>query len=76
VRPRDVALALLVVLLWGVNFVVIKAGLAGISPFVLGALRMLFTAVPAVFLLPRPRVPFRNTSREPAEKLAPTSGRG
>ena len=24
----------------------------------------------------RPRVPFRNTSREPAEKLAPTSGRG
>jgi O-acetylserine/cysteine efflux transporter len=59
VRPRDVALALLVVLLWGVNFVVIKAGLAGISPFVLGALRMLFTAVPAVFLLPRPRVPFR-----------------
>lgn len=35
-RPRDVALALAVVLLWGVNFVVIKLGLPGVSPFVLG----------------------------------------
>lgn len=58
-RPRDVALALAVVLLWGVNFVVIKVGLAGVSPFVLGGLRMLLTAIPAVFLLPRPRLPFR-----------------
>jgi O-acetylserine/cysteine efflux transporter len=58
-RPRDVALALLVVLLWGVNFVVIKLGLIGVSPFVLGGLRMLVTAVPAVLLLPRPRLPFR-----------------
>lgn len=58
-RPRDVALALAVVLLWGVNFVVIKLGLVGVSPFVLGGLRMLVTAVPAVFLLPRPRLPFR-----------------
>ncbi|MGZ6143209.1 MAG: EamA family transporter, partial [Myxococcales bacterium] len=53
------ALALAVVFLWGVNFVVIKLGLVGVSPFVLGGLRMLVTAVPAVFLLPRPRVPFR-----------------
>jgi hypothetical protein len=30
-RPRDVALALAVVLLWGVNFVVIKRGLTGVS---------------------------------------------
>ncbi len=57
--PRDVALALAVVLLWGVNFVVIKLGLRGISPFVLGGLRMLLTALPAVFLLPRPRIPLR-----------------
>jgi len=45
--PRDVGLALAVVLLWGVNFVVIKLGLRGISPFVLGGLRMLLTALPA-----------------------------
>ena len=52
-------MALLVVLLWGVNFVVIKVGLAGVSPFVLGGLRMLLTAVPAIFFLSPPRVPFR-----------------
>jgi len=59
VSPRDVALALAVVLLWGVNFVVIKLGLRGISPLVLGGLRMLLTALPAIFLLPRPRIPLR-----------------
>jgi O-acetylserine/cysteine efflux transporter len=59
VRPRDTALALLVVVLWGVNFVVIKVGLRGVSPFVLGGLRLAFAAVPAVFFLKPPRVPLR-----------------
>jgi O-acetylserine/cysteine efflux transporter len=59
VRPRDVALALLVVLLWGVNFVVIKLGLRVVSPFVLGGLRMLLTSIPAVFFIERPRLPLR-----------------
>jgi O-acetylserine/cysteine efflux transporter len=58
-RPRDTALALLVVVLWGVNFVVIKIGLRGVSPFVLGGLRCAFAAVPAIFLLKPPRVPLR-----------------
>jgi O-acetylserine/cysteine efflux transporter len=58
-RPRDLALVLLVVLLWGVNFVVIKLGLRGISPFVLGGLRFTFTALPAIFFLRRPKLPFR-----------------
>ncbi|HEU4383357.1 MAG TPA: EamA family transporter [Anaeromyxobacteraceae bacterium] len=58
-RPRDVALALLMVVLWGVNFVVIKAGLRGVSPFVLGGLRFVLTAFPAILFLPRPRVPLR-----------------
>ncbi|HWE25317.1 MAG TPA: EamA family transporter [Myxococcales bacterium] len=58
-RPRDTALALLVVVLWGVNFVVIKVGLRGVSPFVLGGLRCAFAAVPAVFFLRPPRVPVR-----------------
>ena len=58
-RPRDVALAFLVVVLWGVNFVVIKIGLRGVSPFVLGGLRLVFTALPAVFLVRRPRLPIR-----------------
>jgi len=58
-RPRDVLLALLVVALWGANFVVIKLGLQGVSPFVLAGLRFAVASVPAVFFLPRPRVPAR-----------------
>lgn len=58
-RARDVLLALLVVVLWGLNFVVIKVGLKGVSPFVLAGLRFAAASVPAVFFLPRPRVPAR-----------------
>jgi len=58
-RLRDVALVLLVVLLWGVNFVVIKLGLRGVSPFVLAGLRFTFTALPAIFFLRRPKLPLR-----------------
>jgi O-acetylserine/cysteine efflux transporter len=58
-RLRDLALVLLVVLLWGVNFVVIKLGLRGVSPFVLAGLRFTLTALPAIFFLRRPRLPFR-----------------
>lgn len=58
-RPNDIGLALLVVLIWGVNFVVIKVGLRGVSPFVLGGLRFLFASFPAVLFIPRPRLPLR-----------------
>jgi O-acetylserine/cysteine efflux transporter len=58
-RFRDLALVLLVVLLWGVNFVVIKLGLRGVSPFVLGGLRFTLTALPAIFFLRRPKLPLR-----------------
>lgn len=53
---RDIALALLVVLIWGINFVAIKWGVDEISPFLLTALRYLGCAVPAVFFLRRPKV--------------------
>ncbi len=58
-RPRDLALALLVVLVWGVNFVVIKAGVAEVPPLLLGALRFVAAAFPAVLLFARPRLPLR-----------------
>jgi O-acetylserine/cysteine efflux transporter len=58
-RLRDLALVLLVVLLWGVNFVVIKLGLRGVSPFVLAGLRFTLTAFPAIFFLRRPKLPLR-----------------
>ena len=53
------ALALLVVLVWGSNFVVIKVALAHFPPFAFAALRFLFCAIPFIFFLPRPRVRWR-----------------
>lgn len=58
-RLMDWGWALLVVLIWGVNFVVIHMGLVGVPPLLLGALRFLLVALPAVFLVPRPRIPLR-----------------
>lgn len=55
--PRDLALALLVVLLWGLNFIAIKWGVVEIAPFLLTALRYIFCALPAVLFVPRPKVP-------------------
>ena len=58
-KPRDLLLALAVVLVWGINFVVIEVGLEGVPPLLLSALRFFFAAVPAMFLLGKPRVPWR-----------------
>ncbi|MGH8787653.1 MAG: EamA family transporter [Cupriavidus necator] len=58
-QARDRLLALAIVCVWGVNFVVIKVGLAGVPPMLLGALRFLLVAFPAIFFVPRPRVPWR-----------------
>ncbi|CAG4890372.1 EamA family transporter [Paraburkholderia saeva] len=57
--PKDLLLALVVVVAWGINFVVIKVGLHGVPPMLLGALRFLLAAVPAVFFVKRPQVPLR-----------------
>jgi O-acetylserine/cysteine efflux transporter len=57
--PRDVGLALLVVAVWGTNFVVIKWGLRTIPPFLFAFLRFLFSAFPFVFFLARPATPWR-----------------
>jgi O-acetylserine/cysteine efflux transporter len=57
--PRDLLLALIVVIAWGVNFVVIKVGLHGVPPMLLGALRFMLAAFPAVFFVKRPQLPWR-----------------
>ncbi|WP_084435996.1 EamA family transporter [Aldersonia kunmingensis] len=56
---RDRNLALLVVLLWGVNFLAIRAALDVFPPFFLGALRFLLIAIPVVIFIPRPQVQWR-----------------
>ncbi|MQA81452.1 MAG: EamA family transporter [Streptosporangiales bacterium] len=57
---RHVLLALLVVVIWGVNFVVVEIGLESFPPFLFVALRYLLTVLPAVFLVPRPRARLRH----------------
>ena len=57
--PKDLLLALVVVLAWGVNFVVIKVGLHGVPPMLLGALRFSLAAFPAVLFVKRPKMPLK-----------------
>lgn len=57
--PRHILIAAIVILLWGMNFVVIKIGLKGIPPFLMGALRFILVAFPAILFLPRPKVPLK-----------------
>ncbi|MDO6580234.1 EamA family transporter [Photobacterium sp. 2_MG-2023] len=54
-KSRDMVLALLVVVIWGVNFSVIKIGLETLPPILFSALRFAVVAVPAVFFIPFPK---------------------
>jgi O-acetylserine/cysteine efflux transporter len=53
-------LALVIVAVWGTNFVVIKLSLESFPPFLFAALRYIFAFLPAAFLLPRPKVSWVN----------------
>ncbi len=57
--PRDLLLALLVIVLWGINFVPTKFALVEISPLLLGALRFLLVALPLMLVIPLPRIGLR-----------------
>ncbi|HEX6354324.1 EamA family transporter [Actinophytocola sp.] len=57
--PRHLLLALGLTAVWGVNFVVIDVGLAHFPPLLFSALRFLVAAVPAIFFLRSPGVPWR-----------------
>lgn len=58
-KPADILLALMVVSIWGFNFVVIRIGLNGLPPVLFTALRFAFAALPLAFFIPRPGIPFR-----------------
>ena len=57
---RDGLLALAVMAVWGSNFAVIRLGLDDLPPLFFAALRFTFVVLPAVFILKRPPVPWRN----------------
>lgn len=58
-RPRHALAAAAVIFIWGMNFYVIKIGLKGFPPILLGAVRFTMVAFPAVLFLPRPAIPFK-----------------
>lgn len=55
----DLLGALVVVVIWGLNFVVMKFGLQGVSPMLLGALRFAAAALPFIWFVRRPQLPWR-----------------
>lgn len=54
-KPLDLMLALIVVLIWGVNFSFIKIGLEELPPILFSALRFAIVALPAVLFIPFPK---------------------
>ena len=55
----DAARLAAVILIWGLNFVVMKLGLQGLSPFLMGALRFCVAALPVLVLVKPPQLPWR-----------------
>ncbi|MDM0049369.1 EamA family transporter [Variovorax sp. J22R115] len=55
----DFGRAMSVVLIWGLNFVVMKLGLRDLSPMLLGALRFAAAALPLILFVRRPALPWR-----------------
>ena len=58
-HPRDLLAALVIILVWGMNFVAMKYTLRSFTPFQLGAARYLFAALPLVFIVKPPKVAAR-----------------
>jgi O-acetylserine/cysteine efflux transporter len=57
-KPLHLAAALLMVAIWGFNFVVIRWGLNDVPPLTLTGLRFALAALPALFFVVRPRTPW------------------
>ena len=55
-KPRHVAIAVVIAAIWGVNFVVIDVGLDDLPPLFFAALRFAAAAFPAVLFVRRPAI--------------------
>lgn len=58
-KSRHLLLAISITAIWGLNFSVIKLGLASVDPFILAGLRFTLCALPAILFIPKPDVPWR-----------------
>lgn len=57
-KRKDIGIGLIVVVLWGLNFIAIELGLGNTPPLMLAAIRFVIVCLPAIFFLPRPPVPW------------------
>lgn len=55
-KRSDLVLAIVVMIVWGLNFSVIKLGVNEIDPLLLTALRFTLAALPAIFFVKRPNI--------------------
>ena len=55
----DYACALGVVIIWGLNFAIMKYALVSVTPMLLGLLRYVAASLPLIAFVPMPRVPLR-----------------
>ncbi|WP_286239403.1 EamA family transporter [Neptuniibacter halophilus] len=58
-RPLDICLGLVIILVWGFNFVVIAWGLEELPPLFMGGLRFLAVALVGSLLVRRPDTPWK-----------------
>ncbi|MBB6217852.1 O-acetylserine/cysteine efflux transporter [Anaerosolibacter carboniphilus] len=56
---RDIGIGFIVAILWGLNFIAIKMGVANMPPLLLATIRFVVLCIPAIFFLPRPPVDWR-----------------
>ena len=59
-NTKDLAIALMVVTVWGANFTVIRLGLDGVPPLLLVSLRFSLAAFPALLFVKRPEIKLRS----------------
>jgi len=57
-KKSDLILGIIVMVVWGLNFSVIKLGVNEIDPLLLTALRFSLVALPAIFFVKKPDVPW------------------
>lgn len=58
-KPLHTLLILLVVAVWGFNFVFVKIGLSELPPMLLCSTRFILVSLPAIFFFRRPKVPLQ-----------------
>jgi O-acetylserine/cysteine efflux transporter len=57
-HPRHIMLAVLVMVIWGFNFVFVNIGLETFPPLALCSVRFFMASVPVIFFIKRPQIPW------------------